>query len=185
MAMPVLIKEMHHKLFFGPAAICLGTSYFCTEKFSFVPNCSNCIQIAWEEVFLAHDSIKLCLGIVSESAGWLVQHFFRDHAKNLMVWMTTCPCASLCIGHIYFARTYVFHIVWYLPVLFYVFVSGITETENMTVLKSGIVNGMHLWWNGSCAKFATLAEGKFSPSLTFMSNSQKILLMCVKFLLIC
>lgn len=82
MSMPVLIKKMHHKPFFGPAAICLDTSYFCTDKFSFVPNCSNCIQIAWEEAFLAYDSIKLCLGIVSESAGWLVQHYFRGHAKK-------------------------------------------------------------------------------------------------------
>lgn len=52
--MLVLIKKMHHKLFFGPAASCLGTAFFCTDKDSFVPNSSNCIQIACEKESLAH-----------------------------------------------------------------------------------------------------------------------------------
>lgn len=68
-AMPVLIKKMHHKPFFGPAASCLGTAYFCTDKFSFVPNRSNCIQIACEEESLAHAKQQTVPGHSSESAG--------------------------------------------------------------------------------------------------------------------
>lgn len=91
--------------------------------------------------------------------------------------MTTCPCAGLCIGPVQFARMHVFHIIWYLSVVLYVFSVRIMERENMTVLKSGIVNGMSLLRNRSCAKYAALVKGKFSPSLTFMLNSHKILIM--------
>lgn len=54
MAMSVLIKKIQHKLFLGPAASCLGTDYISIDKFSFVPNHSDCIQIASEEESLVH-----------------------------------------------------------------------------------------------------------------------------------
>jgi len=66
-AMSVLIMKLHHKLFFGPAASCLGTAYFRTDNSLLSQTVVTASRLLDRKSSWPMLSIKLCLGIVSDS----------------------------------------------------------------------------------------------------------------------
>lgn len=71
MSMSVLIKKIHHKLLFIPAASCLDMVYFYMDKYSFVRNHRDCIQFACEEESLGKTNHQTVPGHYLRE-GWLV-----------------------------------------------------------------------------------------------------------------